>query len=94
MLGSKERSTDSFLTRVRQKDLGVHHLSRSYFDWPKRTIRINSNIVNLIKQTFKDVDYIYRDTAGFDMGYEELKDLCRKAWEEDFQYLDMDRSKI
>ena len=27
------------------------------------------------------------------MSYDEFKDLCRKSWEEDFNYLYIDRSK-
>ena len=60
---------------------------------PKRTIRNNSNKIILFNQTLKDMEHIYRDVAGFDMHYDELKELCRKSWEEDYNYLYFDRSK-
>ena len=49
---------------------------------PKRTIRNNSNKIILFNQTLKDLEHIYRDVAGYDMNYDEFKELCRKSWEE------------
>ena len=34
-----------------------------------------------------------RDVAGYDMNYDEIKELCRKSWEEDYNYLYLDISK-
>ena len=36
---------------------------------------------------------MYRDVGGYDMSYDEFKELCRKSWEEDYNYLCIDRSK-
>ena len=60
---------------------------------PKRTIRNISKKIILFNQTLKVIEHIYRDVAGYDMNYDELKDLCRKSWEEDYNYLFIDRSK-
>ena len=60
---------------------------------PKRTIRNNSNKFILFNQTLKDIEHIYRDVAGYDKNYDEFKDLCRESWEEDYNYLHIDRSK-
>ena len=51
---------------------------------PKRN---NSNVIILFQQTFKDVEHIYRDIAGFDMSYDEFKSLCREAKNEKHIYL-------
>ena len=59
----------------------------------KRTIRKNSNKIILFNQTLKDIEHNYKDFAGYDMNYDEFKDLCRKSWEEDYKYLYIDRSK-
>ena len=41
----------------------------------------NTGIINnLFKQIFKAFEKSYDQIAGFDMGYVEIKDLCRKAW--------------
>ena len=37
----------------------------------------------------RDVEQIYRDIAGFDMSYDEFKELCRDAWKEKKNYLEI-----
>ena len=91
MLDSNQKLIDPFFTRGRHNDLDVHYLSQSYFHLPKRTIRHNSNITILFQQTLKDVENIYRDIAGFDRSYEECKSLCREAWREKYNYLEINR---
>ena len=58
---------------------------------PKRTIRNNSNKIVLFNQKLKDIEHIYRDVSGYDMNYDEFKEKCRKSWEEDYNYLCIDR---
>ena len=90
---SKSRDVNQFFVRGRHNNLGFYYLSHYYFDLSKRIIRENSNKVILFAQTLKDFEHIYRDASGYDMGYDELKHLCRRAWEEDYNYLYIDRSK-
>ena len=90
---SNSRFIDQFFIRGRHNNLDIYYLSQSYFDLPKRTIRNNSNKIILFNQTLKDIEHIYRDVAGYDMNYDEFKDLCRKPWEDDYNYLCIDRSK-
>ena len=91
MLDTSQKLKDPFFTRGRHNDLDDYHLSQSYFDLPKRTIRNNSNIIILLQQTLKDVEHIYRDIAGFDMSYDEFKHLCKEAWKEKHNYLLINR---
>ena len=90
---SNSRFIDQFFIRGRHNNSDIYYLSQSYFDLPKRTIRNNSNKIILFNQTLKDIEHIYRDVAGYDMNYDEFKELCRKSWEEDYNYLYLDRSK-
>ena len=90
---SNSRYIDQFFIRGRQNNLDIYYLSQSYFDLPKRTIRNNSNRIILFNQTLKYIEHIYRDVAGYDMSYDEFKELCRKSWDEDYNYLCIDRSK-
>ena len=90
---SNSRFIDQFFIGGRHINLDIYYLSQSYFDLPKRTIRNNSNKIILFNQTLKHIEHIYRDAAGYDMEYDEFKDLCRKSWEEDYNYLYIDRSK-
>ena len=94
VLGStNSRFIHQFFIRGRHNNLDIYYLSQSYFDLPKRTIRNNSNKIILFNQTLKDIEHIYRDVAGYDMNYDEFKELCRKSWDEDYNYLCIDRSK-
>ena len=90
---SNSRFIDQFFFRGRHNNLDICYLSQSYFDLPKRAIRNNSNKNILFNQTLKDIEHIYRDVGGYDMNYDEFKDLCRKSWEEDYNYLYIDRCK-
>ena len=90
---SNSRYIDQFFVRWRHSNLDIYYLSQSYFDLPKRTIRSDSNKIILFNQTLKDIEDIYRDLASYDMNYDEFKELCRKSWDEDYNYLCIDRSK-
>ena len=90
---SNNRFIDQFFIRGRHNKLDFYYLSQSYFDLPKRTIRSNSNKILLFNQTLKDIEHIYRDVAGYDMNYDEFKELCRKPGKEDYNYLCIDRYK-
>ena len=45
----------------------------------------------LFKQTLKDIKLLFHDTAGLDMNLDECKRLCGKAWENDYDYIHIDR---
>ena len=90
---SNSKFIDQFFIRGRHNNLDIYYLSQSYFDLPKRTIRNNSNKIILFNETLKDLEHINRDVAGYDMNYDEFKDLCRKSWEEYYNYLYIGRSK-
>ena len=91
MLDSNHKLIDPFFTRRRHNLCDVYYLSQSYFEVPKGTIRNNSNITILFQQTLKDIKHIYRDIAGFDLSYDEFKELCREAWKEKYNYLLINR---
>ena len=76
---SNSRDIDQFSTRERHNILSICYLSQSYFDSTKRTIRNISNKSILLNQTLKDNENIHRDVGGYDMKYDELKEICRKT---------------
>ena len=78
ILGSSiSRHVDHFFIEGRHDDLDNYYLSQSYFDLPKRTIRKISYKIILSDQTLKDSDHIYGVVAGYDMSYDEYKEVCR-----------------
>ena len=80
---SNSRDLDQFFIKGRHNNLDIYYLSQSYFDLPKRTIRNNSNKFISFYQTLIDIKNICRDVAFYGRNYDELKELCRKAWEGD-----------
>ena len=58
--------------RGRHKNLSIFIISQDYYELPKRTIRCNGNIFNLIKPNYPDVRNIYQDKASMDMTLNEL----------------------
>ena len=90
LLSKQESNIDRFLTRGRHSNIDVCYISQSYFPSPKKTILKNSNIMFLFKQTLRDIILLFLDIAGLDMNLEEWKELRRKTWENDYDYLKID----
>ena len=94
MLGAKNSSQiDELFTRGRHEDLNVYYISQSYFGLPRQSIRNNSDILILFKQTLRDVQSRYYDIGAYDMKYDEFKEMCHKAWDEKYNYLYIDMTK-
>ena len=81
LLSKQESNIDLSFTRGRHSIIDIYYISQSYFHLPKNTIRSNSNIIILFKQTLRDIILLFHDIAGLDMNLEEWKSLCYKAWE-------------
>ena len=59
----------------------------------RQSIRTNIDRIILFKQTLRDVESMCKDTGGYDMKYDEFKEMCRKAWGERCNYLRMVMTK-
>ena len=94
MLGARNSSQiDEFFTRGRHEDLDVYYISQSYFALPRQSIRNNSDILILFKQTLRDVQSMYYDIGAYDMKYDEFKQMCHKVWDGKYNYLCIDMAK-
>ena len=91
LLAKQESKIDLFFTRGRHNNIDFCYIISSNFHLPKNTIRINSSIIVPFKQTPRDIILFFHGTAGLDMNLEEWKQICRKAWENDYDYLQIDR---
>ena len=78
---------EQFFIGGRHNNLDFVYLSQSCFDSPRRTIRKISNKKFVFNQTLKDIENIYRDVAGYDMSFDEFKQIRRKQSEEGSVYL-------
>ena len=47
----------------------------------------------MFNRTLKDIEHIYRDVGGYDMSYDEYKQLSRKSWDKNYDYFRNDKSK-
>ena len=81
ILSKQESKIDLFFTRGGHNNIDIYYISQSYFHLPKNTIRNNSNLIILFKQTLRDIILLFHEIAGLDMNLDEWKQLCRKAWE-------------
>ena len=45
----------------------------------------------LFKQTLREIILLFHDIAGLNMKLKEWKQLCLKAWENDYDQLQIDR---
>ena len=91
LLSKQESKIDLFFTRGRHSNIDLYYIFQSYFHVPKNTIRNNSNLNILFKQTLRDIILLFHDIAGLDMNLDEWKQLCRKTWETEYDYLQIDR---
>ena len=91
LLSRQESNKDLFFTRGRHGNNDIFFISQSYFHLPKNTIRDNTNRNILFKQTLRDIILLFHDIAGLDMNLEDWKQLCRKTWENAYDYLQIDR---
>ena len=91
ILSKQESNIDLCFTRGRHNNIDTYYISQSYFHLPKKTIRNNSKINILFRQTLRVIILLFHDIAGLYMILEEWKQLCRKAWENDYEYLQINR---
>ena len=92
MLGSKQaRDIDQFFCRGRHHNINIFYISQSWYALPKNTIRNNSSVICIFQQTKTDVQSLYRDVAGLDMGYHEYLNFCREAWGKPYNYIQINR---
>ena len=76
LLSKQESSIDLFFTRCRHQNIDIYYISQSCFHLPKKTIRNNSNINILFKQTLTEILLIFHIIARLDTNLEEWKPLC------------------
>ena len=91
LLLKREGIIDLFCKRSRHQSIDINFISQSYFRLSKNTVRNNFSIFSLIKQTLRDFILLFHDIPGLDMKIEKWKKHCRMAWENDYDYLQIDR---
>ena len=91
LLSKQESNVDLFFTRGRHNNNHLYYASQSFYSNPIITIHDNSNTIILFKQTPRDIILFFHDKVGLDMRLKEWKQPCHKAWENEYEYLQIDR---
>ena len=74
MLGAEISSQIvDYFEKGRYEGLQVCYISLSYFGLPRQSIRNNSDIIKLFKQSLRNVESMYEDIGGYDMAYSNLR---------------------
>ena len=95
LLLEKQNKCECYYVRGRHSNVDCFYLSQSYFELPRRTIRINSNFICLFPQNLRDLNNLHFDHVGDDMTKEEFRKFCRKCWESPYGFavIDLTREK-
>ena len=81
--------------RSRHNSLSIFIISQDYYELPKRTIIANENIYHIVKtNNFRDVLNIYQDKSSLDMSLNENEILTSTFWNEKYQPLTIDMTKV
>ena len=79
----------------RHNNLSIFIISQDYYELSKKTIRANGNIYHIFKpNNFRDVLNIYQDKGSMDMTLNDLKLSTSTCWNERYQPLTIDKTKI
>ena len=81
--------------RPRHNIVSIFIISQDYYQLPKRTIRANGNIYHIFKpNNFRDVQNLSQDKTSVDMTLDEFKLLTFACWNEKYQPLTFDMTKV
>lgn len=63
------------------------YIGQTYSKIPKQLIRDNVNLLVIFKQDETNLKHIYNEHVGVDMSYDKFKQICKRAWNEKYSFL-------
>ena len=69
----------------------IYTLYLKALSFSEKTQFVINLIFLLFKQTQRDITLVFLDIAGLDMNLKGWEQLCRKAWENEYDYSQIDR---
>ena len=81
LLLENPKKIESYYVRGRYSNVDCFYLAQYYFKLPRQTIRENANLICLFPKNLKNLNHIFDDHVGSYMNKEELRKLCKTAWE-------------
>jgi hypothetical protein len=76
----------------RHNNIDIFYLGQTYSAIPKQLVRDNSNFIILFKQDEMNLRHIYNDHVTTDMSFDKFKEICAKAWQDNFGFLVIDKT--
>ena len=90
LLSEHASNIDVVFAKGRHSKININYISQSYFHLPRKTFRNISNINILYKQILRAIILLFHDMAGSNRNLQEWKQVCRRAWENEYDYLQKD----
>lgn len=77
----------SYFTMGRHNNIDSIYIGQTYSKIPKQLLRDNVNLIVIFKQDETNLKHIFKDHVGVDFTYDHFKDLCCKAWKENYGFV-------
>ncbi|KYN13101.1 hypothetical protein ALC57_14785 [Trachymyrmex cornetzi] len=87
----KQDAIREYFAMGRHADVDCFYLCQTYAKIPKHLIRDNANLLILFKQDGTNLKRVYNDHVNTDMPYKNFCDLCRKCWQQKYEFLVIDK---
>ena len=92
---NERSSSKTMFKRSRHNKLSIFIINQDYYELPKRTIRANRNMYHNFKPNISsDVQCLYQDKSSMDMTLNEFNLLIYIRWNEKYQPLTIDMTKV
>jgi hypothetical protein len=83
----------NYFSMGRHYNIDCIYIGETYSKIPKQLIRDNANVIIMFKQDEMNLKHIHTDHVGVDMSFEQLRQICRKAWEDKYGFLVIDKEQ-
>ena len=93
MTDRNQTPAENYFTRARSANCDCIYLSQNYIELPLHTIRTNTNFMIFFKSDMDVVRLIFSKFAKIDMPLSQFVEICDKAWDKDYGYIVIDRSR-
>lgn len=77
----------SYFAMGRHNHVDLIYIGQTYSKIPKQLIRDNVNFLILFNQDDTNLKHVYSDHVSGDMSFQQLKEICYKAWRENYGFL-------
>ena len=92
LLLEKQNTCESYYVRGRHSNVDHFYIAQNYFKLTRQIIRENANFICLFPEDLKNLNHICDDHVGSDMTKEEVRQLCKTAWEKQYGFVIIDLS--